>query len=164
MTVQDLIQSIEAQHLKADLPLLLPGDTVRVAVRIVEGAKERIQAYEGVVLRVRGGGLNKTFTVRKVFQGVGIERCFLLNSPRLESVKVLRRGKVRQARLYYLRDLSGKAARIKERTTGLVAPGKPGSLIITKAAKAAAKAEAQAAAVLASAPKAAAPVAEAEAE
>jgi large subunit ribosomal protein L19 len=132
MSQQASIEFIEQQFLKKDLPLLMPGDTVRVNVLIKEGAKERVQAFEGIVIRVSGGGLSKTFTVRKVFQGIGVERCFLINSPRLESLQVLRRGRVRQARLYYLRERSGKAARIKERLTGFCGPGKPGSLIITK--------------------------------
>ena len=92
-----------------------PGDTVKVFVRIVEGNKERTQAFEGTVIKDRGEGLNKTITVRKVFQGVGVERVFLLHSPRIEKFQVLRRGDVRRAKLYYLRERSGKATRIKEK-------------------------------------------------
>lgn len=132
---QQLIRSVEEQYLKQEVPLLLPGDTVRVNVLIKEGGKERVQAFEGLVLRVRGGGLSKTFTVRKVFQGIGVERTFLIHSPRLESIKVLRRGRVRQARLYYIRELSGKSARIREKTTGVCAPGKAGSLLTAKVSK-----------------------------
>jgi large subunit ribosomal protein L19 len=124
-----LMQLVEKEFLKEGLPLLLPGDTVKVMVRILEGTKERLQAFEGIVIRVRGGGINKTFTVRKVFQGIGVERTFFVHSPKLESIKVLRRGKVRRAKLYYLRELTGKAARIRERTTGICAIGKAGSLI-----------------------------------
>lgn len=121
--------AVEQEYLKKDLPLLLPGDTVKVMVRILEGNKERLQAFEGIVIRIRGGGINRTFTVRKVFQGIGVERTFFIHSPKLESIKVLRRGKVRRAKLYYLRELTGKAARIREKTTGICAPGKSGSLI-----------------------------------
>lgn len=124
-----LLQAVEKAYMKSDLPLLLPGDTVRVMVRIREGNKERLQAFEGIIIRIRGEGVNRTFSVRKVFQGVGVERTFLLHSPRLDSIKVLRRGRVRRARLYYLRARSGKAARIREKTTGICAVGKAGSLV-----------------------------------
>lgn len=112
----DLVKEIEALYLKKDLPELNPGDTVKVMVKIKEGNKERVQGYEGVVLKLSGAGINKTVTVRRVFQGVGVERVFLLHSPKLDSVKVIRRGDVRRARLYYLRQRTGKAARIKEKT------------------------------------------------
>ena len=92
-----------------------PGDSVRVIAKVVEGERERLQTFEGVVLRSRGGGVGAAFTVRRVTHGVGVERTFLLSSPRLEKVEVTRRGKVRRARLYYLRGLTGKAARIKEK-------------------------------------------------
>ena len=92
-----------------------PGDTVKVFVRIVEGNKERTQAFEGTIIKDRGEGLNKTITVRKVFQGIGVERVFLIHSPRIEKIQVLRRGDVRRAKLYYLRERSGKATRIKEK-------------------------------------------------
>ncbi|MCL5972722.1 MAG: 50S ribosomal protein L19 [Firmicutes bacterium] len=101
--------------MRHDIPAFRPGDTVRVAVKIREGNRERTQMYEGVVIAIKGTGLSKTITVRRVSYGVGVERIFLLHSPRLESIEVVRRGKVRRAKLYYLRKLRGKAARIKER-------------------------------------------------
>lgn len=110
-----LIQAVEADYLKQDLPDIKPGDTVRVAVRIKEGNKERIQAFEGLVIRIAGHGTGKSVLVRRVFQGVAIERVFLLHSPRIDSFKVLRRGRVRRARLYYMRGRAGKAARIREK-------------------------------------------------
>jgi len=115
MKAQDIIRSIEAEYIKDDLPTIHIGDTVRVGVRIQEGGKERIQPYEGTVIARRNGGINETITVRRIFQGVGVERVFLLHSPRVDSIKVLRRGKVRRAKLYYLRDRVGKATRIKQR-------------------------------------------------
>jgi large subunit ribosomal protein L19 len=115
MNVQEIIRSIEAEHLKSDLPEIYVGDTVRVGVKIKEGDKYRVQPYEGVVIGKRNGGINETITVRRVFQGVGVERVFLLHSPRIDNIKVMRRGKVRRAKLYYLRKLSGKATRIKQR-------------------------------------------------
>ncbi|MBK1987992.1 50S ribosomal protein L19 [Sphaerospermopsis aphanizomenoides BCCUSP55] len=115
MNAQEIIRSIEAEHIKSDLPAIYVGDTVRVGVKIKEGDKFRVQPYEGVVIGKRNGGINETITVRRVFQGVGVERVFLLHSPRIDSIKVLRRGKVRRAKLYYLRGLSGKATRIKQR-------------------------------------------------
>jgi large subunit ribosomal protein L19 len=115
MNAQELIKSVEAEHLKAELPIIHVGDTVRVGVKIVEGGKERIQPYEGTVIAKRNGGISETITVRKVFQGVGVERVFLLHSPRIESIKIMRRGKVRRAKLYYLRDRVGKATRIQQR-------------------------------------------------
>ncbi len=111
----DYIKLIEEDQMKSDLPIFRAGDTVKVAVKIKEGNRERVQMFEGVVIRKRGTGLSKTFTVRRVSYGVGVERTFLLHSPRLESIQVVRRGKVRRARLYYLRQLRGKAARIRER-------------------------------------------------
>jgi large subunit ribosomal protein L19 len=115
MKAQELIRSIEAEQLKSDLPTLYVGDTVRVGVIIQEGGKERTQPYEGVIISKGSGGLTKTITVRRVFQGVGVERVFLIHSPRIESIKVLRRAKVRRAKLYYLRDRIGKATRLKQR-------------------------------------------------
>ncbi len=111
----DVITDIEKEHLKSDIPDFRAGDTVVVNVRIKEGDKERIQAFEGVVLRRRGGGTRATFTVRKVSYGVGVERIFPLHSPSIESMKVKTRGKVRRGRLYYLRALRGKASRVKSR-------------------------------------------------
>lgn len=101
--------------MRNDIPTFRAGDTVRVAVKIREGNRERVQMYEGVVIAIKGAGLSKTMTVRRVSYGVGVERIFLLHSPRIESIQVVRRGKVRRAKLYYLRKLRGKAARIKER-------------------------------------------------
>jgi large subunit ribosomal protein L19 len=115
MNAQEIIRSIEAEHLKSDLPEIYVGDTVRVGVKIKEGEKYRVQPYEGVVIARRNGGINETITVRRVFQGVGVERVFLLHSPRVDNIKILRRGKVRRAKLYYLRDRMGKATRIKQR-------------------------------------------------
>lgn len=111
-----IIKELEKEFLKSDLPELNPGDTVKVGVRIKEGTKERTQFFEGVIIQQRGSGINKTITVRRVFQGIGVERVFPINAPRIESIKVLRRGNVRRAKLYYLRDLTGKATRIKEKT------------------------------------------------
>ncbi|MBW4522287.1 MAG: 50S ribosomal protein L19 [Scytolyngbya sp. HA4215-MV1] len=115
MNAQEIIRSIEAEQLKSDLPTIHVGDTIKVGVIIQEGGKERTQPYEGVVIAKRNGGINETITVRRVFQGVGVERVFLIHSPRIESIKVLRRGKVRRAKLYYLRDRVGKATRLKQR-------------------------------------------------
>ncbi|MBE8967819.1 50S ribosomal protein L19 [Nostocales cyanobacterium LEGE 12452] len=115
MNAQEIIRSIEAEQIKSNLPDIYVGDTVKVGVKIKEGEKYRVQPYEGVVIGKRNGGINETITVRKVFQGVGVERVFLLHSPRIDSIKVLRRGKVRRAKLYYLRDRVGKATRIKQR-------------------------------------------------
>lgn len=111
------IRDFEAAQFKKDIPDFRPGDTVRVAVRIVEGDKERIQNYEGVCIRKRGGGIRETFTVRRVSFGVGMERIFPLHSPSIESIKVIRHGKVRKAKLYYQRELRGKKARILEKKT-----------------------------------------------
>ncbi len=115
MNAQEIIRSIEAEHLKTDLPTINVGDTVKVGVRVIEGGKQRVQPYEGVVIAQARSGINKSITVRRTFQGVGVERVFLVHSPRIDSIKVLRRGKVRRAKLYYLRDLVGKATRIKQR-------------------------------------------------
>ncbi|MFM7236439.1 MAG: 50S ribosomal protein L19 [Cyanobium sp.] len=115
LSARELISAFEAEQLKSDLPDIFVGDTVRVGVRIREGNKERIQPYEGVVIAMRHGGLNETITVRRIFQGIGVERVFLLHSPQVASVKVERRGKVRRAKLFYLRDRVGKATRVKQR-------------------------------------------------
>jgi len=111
------IQAVEEKHLRTDLPQFKPGDTVKVQVKVVEGDKERLQAFEGVCIRRRGTGLGATFTVRKVTYGVGVERTFPAHSPSIDRVEVLWQGLVRRAKLYYLRKLKGKAARIKERRT-----------------------------------------------
>lgn len=112
--MQKLIQEITKEQLKTDLPTFRPGDTVRVHVNIVEGTRERVQVFEGVVIKRRGGGISETFTVRKISYGVGVERTFPLHTPKIAKIEVMRRGKVRRAKLYYLRELRGKAARIKE--------------------------------------------------
>ena len=110
----NVIDAIEAEQLRSDMPPFRPGDTVRVHVKVVEGEKERIQVFEGAVLRRSNGGIRETFTVRKVSYGVGVERTFPVHSPRIDKVELMTRGRVRRAKLYYLRELSGKAARIKE--------------------------------------------------
>lgn len=102
-------------QLRTDLPDFRPGDTVRVHVKVVEGGRERTQSFEGVVIKRRHGGLSETFTVRRVSYGVGVERTFPLHSPNIQRIEVVRKGNVRRAKLYYLRDLTGKAARIKEK-------------------------------------------------
>ncbi|MFN9620955.1 MAG: 50S ribosomal protein L19 [Synechococcaceae cyanobacterium] len=114
-SARELIAAFEAEQLKSDLPEIYVGDTVLVGVRIREGNKERVQPYEGVVIAKRHGGLNETITVRRIFQGIGVERVFMLHSPQVASVKVERRGKVRRAKLFYLRDRVGKATRVKQR-------------------------------------------------
>lgn len=115
MNAAEVIRSIEAEYIKDDRPEIFVGDTIRVGVRILEGGKERIQPYEGTVIAMRNGGINETITVRRIFQGVGVERVFLLHSPRIANIKIVRRGRVRRAKLYYLRDRVGKATRIKQR-------------------------------------------------
>lgn len=112
--MQKLIQEITKEQLRTDLPSFRPGDTVRVHVSIVEGTRERVQVYEGVVIKRRGGGISETFTVRKISYGVGVERTFPVHTPKIAKLEVIRRGKVRRAKLYYLRNLRGKKARIKE--------------------------------------------------
>ena len=113
----DLIRELETEQLREDLPKFLAGDTVRVLYLVREGGKERIQVFEGVCIRRRGGGMAETFTVRKVSGGVGVERVFPLQSPFVTKIEVVRRGRVRRAKLYYLRGLRGKAARIPEKRT-----------------------------------------------
>ena len=111
----DILHTVTANQLRTDLPDFRPGDTVMVHVRVIEGDKERIQIFQGVCIKRKGGGINETFTVRKISNGVGVERIFPLHSQRLAKIEVKRKGKVRRAKLYYLRKLKGKAARIKER-------------------------------------------------
>lgn len=113
-TMQQLIHDITKEQLRADIPAFRPGDTLRVHVKVVEGTRERIQVFEGVVIKRRGGGVSETFTVRKISYGVGVERTFPVHTPKIAKIEVMRRGKVRRAKLYYLRSLRGKAARIKE--------------------------------------------------
>jgi large subunit ribosomal protein L19 len=112
--MNSIIKKLEDRGVRNDLPEFRVGDTVRLQVKVVEGEKERIQPFEGVVIKINRGGNRATFTVRKVSYGVGVERIFPLHSPRLEKIQVLSRGKVRRAKLYYLRNLSGKAARIEQ--------------------------------------------------
>lgn len=114
--VAQMIRSMESEQFKSDIPFFLPGDTVRVHAKVVEGNRERIQVFEGVVIRRRGGGINENFTVRRIAShGIGVERTFLIHSPRIDKIEVMRHGRVRRAKLYYLRGLTGRAARIKER-------------------------------------------------
>ena len=110
-----IIKNLESEYTTRELPDINTGDTVRVSVKIIEGNKERLQAYEGTVIAQHGSGINKTITVRKVFQGVGVERVFLVYSPRIDKITVQRKGDVKRAKLYYLRERSGKATRIKEK-------------------------------------------------
>ena len=111
----NIIEQIEFEQLRTDAPEFGPGDTVKVHTRVVEGGKERIQVFEGVIIGKKDGGLNASFTVRKLSHGVGVERTFMLHSPRIAKLEVTRRGAVRRAKLYYLRDKIGKATKIKER-------------------------------------------------
>lgn len=112
--MSNIIDMLEQEQLKQDVPQIRPGDTVQVHVKVIEGTRERIQVFEGVVIKIKGGGIRETFTVRRVAYGVGVERTFPLHSPRIDKIVVKRHGKVRRAKLYYLRNLTGKAARIKE--------------------------------------------------
>lgn len=113
--MSNIIAQFEAEQLKADIPAFSPGDSIVVQVRVKEGTRERLQAFEGVVIAKRNRGINSAFTVRKISHGEGVERVFQTHSPLIADIKVKRRGKVRQAKLYYLRGLTGKAARIKEK-------------------------------------------------
>jgi large subunit ribosomal protein L19 len=117
MHMLDIIREIEAEQIKTDLTPFNVGDTIRIDVRIKEGAKERIQAFEGTVIKKQNGGIRETFTVRRVGYGTAVERTFPINSPIIEGIKVVRRGKARRAKLYYLRDRVGKAAKVKELIT-----------------------------------------------
>ena len=111
----NLVDQVEAKEMKKEVADVHIGDTVKVHMRIVEGEKERIQVIEGVVIKMRGGGARKTLTVRKISFGIGVERIFPIHSPRVEKIEIVKRAKIRQAKLYYLRELRGKAARLKER-------------------------------------------------
>jgi large subunit ribosomal protein L19 len=113
-TMSNLIQEITKEQLRSDVPAFRPGDTLKVHVKVKEGNRERIQLFEGVVIKRRGTGVSASFTVRKISYGVGVERAFPLHSPKIDKIEVARRGKVRRAKLYYLRALRGKAARIQE--------------------------------------------------
>ncbi|WP_422880289.1 50S ribosomal protein L19 [Moorella sulfitireducens] len=110
----NILETLEKEQMRSDIPEFRPGDTVRVHIKVVEGNRERIQVFEGTVIGRRGRGINETFTVRRVSYGVAVERIFPLHSPRIERIEVVRRGRVRRAKLYYLRGRAGKAARIKE--------------------------------------------------
>ena len=110
----NIIEQIEAEGLRKDIPAFSVGDTVKVYVKVVEGDKERLQAYEGIVIARKNGGIRESFTVRKISFGVGVERTFPIHSPRIARIEVVRKGKVRRAKLYYLRNLTGKSARVKE--------------------------------------------------
>ena len=116
------LRAIEREGLRTDLPTFDPGDTLRVMVRVREGEKERVQAFEGVCIARRGGGINETFTVRKISAGVGVERIFPLHSPSIASLDLVRKGRVRRAKLYFLRRLAGKAARIREKRGAVAVP------------------------------------------
>jgi len=131
-----LLTAVESAQLRKGLPEIKSGDTVRLQVKVVEGSRERLQPFEGVVMRLRGGGVNRNFTVRRITNGVGVERTFLLNSPRIEKIEVLRHARVRRKQLYYLRGRTGKAARLKE-----VLPSSKQAAKALKAAKAAASNE-----------------------
>jgi large subunit ribosomal protein L19 len=122
----NIVEELENEQLKEGVPELRPGDTVRVHAKVVEGTRERVQVFEGLVIRVTGGGLRRNVTVRRVAHGVGVERTFLVHSPRIDKIEVMRHGQVRQARLYYLRGRTGRAARIRERR-GDVAAGRAGA-------------------------------------
>jgi large subunit ribosomal protein L19 len=111
----ELLNTVESKYLKVDIPNIRIGDTLKLGIEIKEGEKTRIQAYEGVVISKKGAGINLTVTVRRIMQGIGIERCFLIHSPKVKSIEIKRSSKVRRAKLYYLRNLSGKATRLKQR-------------------------------------------------
>ena len=119
----NLVELVESKYLRSGIPEFSPGDLVRVYFKIIEGGSERVQAFEGTVLRKKGAGLGKTITVRKNSFGIGVERIFLLNSPRIEKIEVLKKGRVRRSRLYYLRGLSGKSARIEEEGSKIQSSG-----------------------------------------
>lgn len=111
----DIIKAIEDEQIRTDLPDIKAGDTVSVHYKIIEGTRQRVQVFEGTVIKVQGKGARKTFTVRRISYGIGVERTFLLNSPRIEKLVINRRGKVRRAKLFYIRDRQGKAAKVKEK-------------------------------------------------
>ena len=113
--MSDIIRELEKEQLRTDLPKLEIGDTVRVYVKVVEGNRERLQNFEGIVIKMQGGGIRKSFTVRRISYGIGVERTFPYNSPRIGRIEIVRHGVVRRAKLYYLRERTGKAAKIKER-------------------------------------------------
>jgi large subunit ribosomal protein L19 len=114
----NVIKQLEREQLRTDVPEISSGDTVRVSVKVVEGSRERIQIFEGTVMRLRGGGLNQRITVRRIASGVGVERTFLVHAPRVDKIEVVRHGVARRAQLYFLRDRVGKAATLRERRPG----------------------------------------------
>ncbi len=114
LNTQQTIKNLEKNFIKKDIPILKIGDNVKIGVKIIEGNKERVQSYEGTIIAKKNNGLNTTITVRKVLQGIGVERIFLIHSPKVDSINVLRSSKVRRAKLYYLRNLKGKASRLKQ--------------------------------------------------
>lgn len=116
-TTVNVLDEIVADQIRTDLPELASGDTVKVSAKVVEGGKERIQVFEGTIMKLKGGGIAKSITVRKIASGVGVERTFMVNSPRVEKIEVVRHGRVRRAQLYFLRDRVGKAATLRERRT-----------------------------------------------
>jgi large subunit ribosomal protein L19 len=122
MNRQAIINSIEAEQLNKDIPQFAPGDTIKIQVKVIEGDKERLQAFQGVVLQKRGSGLSATFTLRKVSDGVGVERIFLLNSPNLAKITIVKKGAVRRAKLFYLRELTGKAAKVRQKKETVEVP------------------------------------------
>ena len=113
----NVLNEIVQDQLRTDLPEIVPGDTVKVSAKVVEGTRERIQVFEGILMRLRGGGIARSITVRRIASGVGVERTFKVNSPRIEKIEVIRHGQVRRAQLYFLRDRVGKAATLRERRT-----------------------------------------------
>lgn len=113
--MSELIKAFDAESMKTDLPVFNVGDTVKVGYKIIEGGKERVQNFEGIVIARKNGGIQETFTVRHISYGVGVEKTYPLHSPKIASITVVRKGKVRRAKLYYLRDLTGKAAKVKEK-------------------------------------------------
>ena len=125
MNKQAVINSIEAEQMKRDLPDFGPGDTIRVQVKVVEGDKERLQAFQGIVLQRRGAGTSATFTVRKISAGIGVERIFPLHGPTVASVKVIKKGAVRRAKLFYLRGLTGRASKVQQKQEAVEAAPAP---------------------------------------
>ncbi|MGE4283359.1 MAG: 50S ribosomal protein L19 [Clostridia bacterium] len=113
--MMDIIKALQEEQLRSDLPALVIGDTIRVYVKVKEGNRERVQMFEGTIIRKKHGGIQETFTVRRISYGVGVERTFPVNSPKIDKIEVVRKGKVRRAKLYYLRDRVGKAAKVKEK-------------------------------------------------
>lgn len=113
--MSNIISALEKEQLRTDLPEIRVGDTLRVFVKVVEGTRERLQAFEGIVIKIQNGGIRRTFTVRRVSYGVGVERTFPYHSPRIGSIEVIRHGRVRRAKLYYLRERTGKAAKVREK-------------------------------------------------